>query len=179
MLKIAKTLFFAVLLATAFGTVKAGNGETDSCKVSRTDQLLNDPNPCVQMYGLLFKYSQKYNVPVGIIYGVAHKESGYQGPLHDAYNPKRTGHLSYGAMQLKVGTANWVWGTKNVTKKKLLNDLDFNVETSVKLLSMLKQTHGTWGKALGAYNTGRPIVNKYSREILNGQSKFNLYGGLL
>jgi hypothetical protein len=36
----------------------------------------------------------------------------------------------------------------------------------MRILRDLKDTYGTWGKAFGAYNTGKPIVNNYSKKIL-------------
>ncbi len=125
--------------------------------------------PCIQMYDYLKKYSAEYGVPFRIAMGVAHKETRYGGPFHWRYNPKLTSSANaYGAMQIQVPTANFIWGgKKKITSKKLLTDLELNVETSMKLLAHLKKKYGGWDVALGCYNTGRPIVNSYAIEIMN------------
>jgi soluble lytic murein transglycosylase-like protein len=121
------------------------------------------------MYDYLKKYSAEYGVPFRIAMGVAHKETRYGGPFHWRYNPKLTSSANaYGAMQIQVPTANFIWGgKKKITSKKLLTDLELNVETSMKLLAHLKKKYGGWDVALGCYNTGRPIVNSYAIEIMN------------
>jgi soluble lytic murein transglycosylase-like protein len=121
------------------------------------------------MYDYLKKYSDEYGVPIIIAMGVAHKETRYGGPFHWRYNPKLTSSANaYGAMQIQVPTANFIWGgKKKITSKKLLTDLELNVETSMKLLAHLKKKYGGWDVALGCYNTGRPIVNSYAIEIMN------------
>jgi hypothetical protein len=71
-------------------------------------------------------------------------------------------------MQIQVPTARFVWKNgEAVSAKRLLNDLEFNVETSMKLLAYLKQKYGSWEVALGCYNTGKPIVNGYAVSIVN------------
>jgi soluble lytic murein transglycosylase-like protein len=125
--------------------------------------------PCIQLYDYLKIYSDKYNVPFHIAYGIAQKETAYKGPFHWAYNPKLTSSAAaYGAMQIQVPTANFIWqGKKKITSKKLLNDLELNVETSMKLLSYLKGKYGSWQVALGCYNTGYPVINQYAIDIIN------------
>ena len=56
---------------------------------------------------------------------------------------------------------------KKLTKNDLLNNLKLNVYLSMKILSYLKNKYGSWELALGAYNTGRPIVNQYALNISN------------
>ena len=122
--------------------------------------------PCVRLYDYLIKYSEKYKVPFQIAYGVAKSESGYCGPFHWAYDPKQTSSANaYGAMQIQAPTATFIW-KKKITPAKLLNDLEFNVETSMKLLQYLYKISGRWDVALGYYNTGKPIINSYSIEIM-------------
>jgi soluble lytic murein transglycosylase-like protein len=126
--------------------------------------------PCVQLYSLLEKYSDQYEVPFDIAIGVAREETGYRGPFHWAYNPKQTSYANaYGAMQVQVPTANDNWENP-VTSKMLLDDLELNVHISMKLLARLKKRYGNWQVALGAYNSGRPIVNDYAIRIASGKS---------
>ena len=158
-------LIFIVLFGAVFSY------ETrDIVKAKETDSNFRviDAPPCIQMYDHLITYSEKYGVPFNIAYGVARKETRYGGPFHWTYNPKLTSSAAaYGAMQVQVPTANGIWKTRGITKDRLLNDLEFNIETSMKLLAHLKRRYGSWGLALGAYNTGRPVINGYATSILN------------
>ena len=133
----------------------------------RSHHLRTAP-PCIKLYDLLRAYSNKYNVPFGIAYGIAAKETAYRGPFHWSYNPKLVSPAAaYGAMQIQVPTANFIWkGKRKITKADLLNDLELNVETSMKLMAHLKKTYGSWEVALGCYNTGYPVVNGYANDII-------------
>lgn len=126
--------------------------------------------PCVQLYSLLEKYSDEYDVPFEIAIGVAREETGYRGPFHWSYDPKQTSYANaYGAMQIQVPTANANWDER-VTAKMLMTDLDLNVHISMKLLARLRKKYGNWKVALGVYNSGRPIVNDYAVRIASGKS---------
>jgi soluble lytic murein transglycosylase-like protein len=126
--------------------------------------------PCIKLYRFLDKYSEEYGVPFEIAIGVASEETGYRGPFHWSYNPKRTSSAAaYGAMQIQVPTANDNWD-EPVTSKMLMNDLELNVQISMRLLARLKKKYGRWDIALGAYNSGRPIINGYATRIASGQS---------
>jgi soluble lytic murein transglycosylase-like protein len=136
---------------------------------SLASQSLNSAPPCIKLYDHLKTYSKRYGVPFHIAFGVAKKETSYGGPFDWRYNPALTSCANaYGAMQVQAPTASDVWKRK-VTKKELLTNLEFNVHTSMKLLSMLHKRYGSWEVALGCYNTGRPIVNGYARTITKGK----------
>ena len=158
-------ILFCVMLFGAVWTYEMrqkSNGLPDGAM-----QLQHAP-PRIQMYDYLKKYSEQYDVPFRIAMGVARKETQYHGPFHWQYNPKLTSSAqAYGAMQIQVPTANFIWGgKKKITSKKLLTDLELNVETSMKLLAYLKKRYGGWDVALGCYNTGQPIVNSYALDIM-------------
>jgi hypothetical protein len=51
-----------------------------------------------------------------------------------------------------------------VNKKELKENIDLNVYISMKLLAQHFKKYGDWKKVLGAYNTGRPIINKYAQQ---------------
>lgn len=150
-----------------FGAVWSYEKAKETTKWTDTNyESLAKAPPCIRMYDYLAKYSNKYDVPIQIALGVAKLETRYEGPFDWDYNPSLTSSMkAYGAMQIQVPTAEFVW-KKKVTKEKLLNDLEFNVETSMKLLKYLYSISGSWELALGYYNTGRPIVNSYSLEIM-------------
>lgn len=127
--------------------------------------------PCVQMYDYLDKYSKKYNVPFEIAMGIAYSETGYKGAFHWEYDPEQTSTTgALGAMQVLRSTAGFVWGRK-VSKSELLEDLDFNVETSMKYIKQLYDEYGQWNIALGYYNTGYPVVNNYAEVIMKNFKK--------
>lgn len=134
--------------------------------IDRSEIKVEQGPPCVRLYDYLIKYSEKYGVPFQIAYGIAKSESGYRGPFHWAYDPKLTSNANaYGAMQIQAPTATFIW-KKKVTPKQLLDDLEFNVETSMKIMQYLYKITGRWDVALGYYNTGRSVVNEYSLKIM-------------
>lgn len=137
--------------------------------VDSVDSAYNKLPESVKLFTYIVKYANEYSIPVNIAFGIANKESGYKGPLHLEYNPKLTSKSkAYGPMQIKLTTANLV-SDRRITKSELLNDAELNVRLSLKLLSQLKKQYGSWKLALGAYNTGKPVVNQYARNIV----KFN------
>lgn len=129
--------------------------------------------PSLMMYESIERYSEKYGVPKKIAYGVAFKETRYRGPFHWEYDPSQISPVgALGPMQIMPSTANMMWKGVKIGKNRLRNDIDFNVHTSMKLLRHLYDTYGSWAIALGCYNTGKPVVNQYSIDIVN----FNFKG---
>lgn len=124
---------------------------------------INDSLPCVKMYEVLEKYSDEYTIPKHIIYNIAFIETKYHGPFDWNYKHNLGSYAgALGPMQVMPSTAKLIH-KKIVSKKVLKNDIDFNVKTSAILLNKLYDMYKDWGKVCGAYNTGKPIVNKYSR----------------
>lgn len=124
--------------------------------------------PCVELYSSIERYSQKYGIPLRYALGIAHVESSYNGPLDWNYKPDVVSSAgALGPMQIMPTTADLMWGNKKVPREKILNDIDFNVETSMKLLSKLYKKYGDWKLVFGCYNTGRPCVNSYSEKVYN------------
>jgi soluble lytic murein transglycosylase-like protein len=124
--------------------------------------------PCLEMYYSIEKYAEKYKVPKKIAYGIAHTETRYSGPFHWEYDPNLVSYAgAMGPMQVMHSTAKLLWPGRDVTKSMVLNDIDFNVETSMKALSHLYKIYGDWKIVLGCYNTGSPIVNSYSYKVVS------------
>lgn len=164
-----KTLVSLTSLSVLLGATVIGT-EQDAAFAALRKVKNEAAPPCIRMYTLLEKYSEQYGVPFDIAIGVANEETGYKGPFHWTYNPQRISSASaYGAMQIQVPTANGNWDEK-VTSKMLMEDLELNVHISMRLLSRLKKKYGSWALALGAYNTGRPLVNGYASRIASGKS---------
>jgi soluble lytic murein transglycosylase-like protein len=156
-------LFFAVIFASFVWKVRA---EKDIISI-------NDPtsidwkSPSVRMYFALKTYSEKYNVPEEIAFAFAYRETGYRGPNHRNYEWRLVSSAgALGAMQIMPGSAR-KFAPKKYSDSLLLNDIDYNVETSMRILKYLKKRFGRWDLAAGAYNTGRPIVNEYARQVVS------------
>jgi soluble lytic murein transglycosylase-like protein len=61
-------------------------------------------------------------------------------------------------------------GGRRVNPRELRNNIELNVRISMKMLSYLKKRYGSWGLALGAYNTGKPCLNSYASRIISKDS---------
>ena len=89
-------------------------------------------------------------------------ETRYQGPFHWNYNPSRTSPVgAEGPMQIMPSTAKLI-NKRSVPVKKLRNDIELNIEISMKLLRRLHDKYPNWAMVCGCYNTGRPIINGYA-----------------
>ena len=125
--------------------------------------------PSIQLYFAIKKYAKEYNIPEEYAFGIAFVETGYQGPLHFDYNHKQTSSVgALGPMQVMPNTAKFINGSKP-TNEKLKSDIDYNVQTSMKLLRWLKDKYGSWLVVFGYYNTGYPIINDYARKVYGKQ----------
>lgn len=62
--------------------------------------------PSMQMYYSIEKYSDSFNIPKEYAYGIAYKETRYQGPFHWGYNyQQKSGAGAIGPMQIMLTTA--------------------------------------------------------------------------
>lgn len=117
----------------------------------------------LEMYELIDKYSDKYEIPKHIAFNVAFLETRYCGPFDWKYKPSQTSSAgAVGPMQIMPTTANDVHHRK-VSVKKLKTNIKFNIQTSMKLLHTLHNRYGNWSIVCGYYNTGHPKVNNYAR----------------
>lgn len=133
---------------------------------------VNTP-PCLRMYDAIHKYSTIYKIPKKYAFGIALKETGYKGPFHWKYNPSQTSYVgAIGPMQIMPSTANMTW-KHVVSKTKLMNDIEFNVQTSMKILNTLYNKYKDWKIVFGCYNTGYPMVNQYAIDVYNHVPKWN------
>jgi soluble lytic murein transglycosylase-like protein len=135
------------------------------------DMGKNPDSPyCLQLYHLIEKYSDEYNIPKHIAYNVAYKETRYMGPFHWKYNPKQSSNAgAIGPMQIMPRTASWI-EKRNIPTNDLMNNLELNVKISMKLLSNLHKKYNNWGIACGYYNTGYPIVNEYASFCISNKN---------
>lgn len=119
----------------------------------------------IKMYEAIEKYSKIYKVPKYIAYNVAYKETRYRGPFHWNYKHYQESYAgAIGPMQIMLSTAKAPVYSKGeeITKEKLMNDIDLNVKISMRILRRNFEKTGSWKLACGKYNTGRPIVNDYA-----------------
>jgi len=117
-----------------------------------------------KMYESILHHADSFDVPLYIAFNVARMETGYRGPNHESYNHKQTSKAgAVGPMQIMPQYASYFAGFP-VKKKELKDSIDLNVYISMKVLSELYDKYGNWKKVLGAYNTGRPIINNYAQK---------------
>jgi len=117
----------------------------------------------LKMFECLEKFSEMYNIPKSIFFNIAYLESRYRGPSDEKYKPNLTSRCgALGPMQIMPSTANYICKEK-VSKQKLKNDIELNVEISAKVLRHLHDKYNDWALVCGYYNTGRPKVNKYAK----------------
>ena len=122
---------------------------------------------CLRMYDAIHKYAKIYQIPKNYAFGIAYKETTYRGPFDWKYNHKRTSCVgAIGPMQIMPSTADLVWKT-DISKKRLMEDIEFNVQTSMKLLHKLHERYRDWKIVFGCYNTGRPLINQYAIDVFN------------
>jgi soluble lytic murein transglycosylase-like protein len=130
--------------------------------------------PCLKMYDAINKWATTYNIPLKYAFGIAFKETTYRGPFDWKYKHNQTSCVgAIGPMQIMPSTADFTWRTK-ISRDRLMNDIDFNVHTSMKLLRTLYNKYGDWKIAFGCYNTGYPKINQYAIDVYNHVPKWNM-----
>lgn len=135
--------------------------------VQNQDSLIKAAPDCVKMYYYLKAYADTFDIPHKYAFGIANAETNYRGPMHVRYNPRQRSVCgALGPMQIMPSTASSIEG-KPISKHKLKNDVEYNVKLSMRLLRILYNKYGNWKLAFGAYNTGRPVVNKYALKVFN------------
>ena len=140
--------------------------ENDQIEVNHGEVVLNEPT-AIKMFNSIERFSAEYEVPLRYALGIAFIETRYQGPFHWGYNPEqKSSGGALGPMQIMPSTANLIWGEK-IPHSRLISDIDFNIETSMKLLRKLYNKYGDWKIVFGCYNTGTPCVNEYANRVYN------------
>lgn len=147
------TLFF---LTSIFMFAFFVSKETKKTKLNKTN--------AEKMYESIIQYSDSFNIPERIAFNVAYLETRYKGPFDSTYNHKLVSKAgAVGPMQIMPKYASYFAGFK-VNKKELKDSIDLNVFISMKILNQLYVKYNDWKKVLGAYNTGRPIINAYAKK---------------
>lgn len=156
-----------VYLVVCFGLIYYSFSLTDilpnKANVASKSNFKTKKFNSMEMFDLIEKYSEKYNIPKYIAYNVAYRETRYMGPFHWSYNPKQESCVgAVGPMQVLTSTCNWV-NNSNYTKSELMGNMELNIMTSMKLLNKLYRQYKDWSLVCGWYNTGKPIINEYAR----------------
>ena len=175
-----RNLYYAfvvfVLLVTTLYEVKeiVNINKLKSIEIPRA-KITSSAPPCLRMYDAIMKWSSIYQIPRSYAFGIASKETGYRGPFHWKYKHTQTSCVgAIGPMQIMPSTADLMWKHKKVSIVKLMNDVDFNVHTSMKLLRVLHDKYRDWKIVFGCYNTGRPMINKYAIDVFNHKPTWKL-----
>jgi soluble lytic murein transglycosylase-like protein len=117
-----------------------------------------------KLHSAILMYADSFNVPINIAFNVAKLETGYCGPHHKNYNHKQVSSCgAVGAMQIMPKYASYFAGFK-VNRQELKDSIELNVFISMKLLSSHYEKYKDWRKVLGAYHTGKPIINWYAKK---------------
>ena len=132
-----KVIFGGLMIVTIALFVRLMVAE--DTKREKYEYAYDKTSPSIQMYYNIKKYD--------------HKQVSFAGAV--------------GPMQVMPTTAAFINHKATVSKKKLTDDIEYNVETSMKLLRYLYDKYGDWPTVFGAYNTGRPLVNQYAMDIIN------------
>lgn len=167
-LKLITGLSLIVLAFAVLTTNKMSKNDDPYLEGVDSITIVNS-SPSIQMYFYIKKYAAEYEIPEAYAFSLAYQETRYQGPMDLDYNHKQTSFAgALGPMQIMPSTAKMIYG-KSISNHKLKNDIKLNVMISMKLLRRLRNTYGNWGVVFGAYNTGRPCINGYAKNILNKQ----------
>jgi soluble lytic murein transglycosylase-like protein len=125
-------------------------------------------SPSLRMMFAIKEYARKYDIPDSIAFAFAWHETRYEGPNHRGYNHRLISSAgALGPMQI-MPVAGRNFCPSRYSDSMMLNDIEYNVATSMKLIRYLKDRFGTWERAAGAYNTGQPVSNEYARGVARG-----------
>lgn len=167
-----KQSFWVVSLFCMFIVIIAWTNTKDenlrySKPVNSHKQIINQI-PSIRLYDAIVLYSKKYDIPLNYALGIAYTETNYESPYDFDYNHAQSSSAgAVGPMQVMLSTAKYVWNNDTLSTTRLKTDIDFNVETSMKVLKHYKDKHKDWKKTFGAYNTGKPVINNYAIKVFN------------
>lgn len=168
-------LYFNSVSPTSTGNIVDFSNYKSSNKLSYEAIIIDTQSPpCLQMYYAIEKYAKQYEIPLDYAYGIAYYETRYTGPFQWKYKHSQKSYAgAVGPMQIMPSTADMMWPEKDkINTAFLMNNINFNVETSMKLLKRLHGKYNDWSTVFGCYNTGRPCVNEYAKNVYNYKPNF-------
>lgn len=108
--------------------------------------------------------SQRYGVPVTLLYSIARVESGSRA--HAISKPNSNGTYDIGLMQINSW---WLPKLKHlgITKERLLSDACLNLKVGAWILATSIKAHGFNWRGLGAYNARSDKLRAiYARKVV-------------
>lgn len=169
MTKLKLALISLLVLLTAF-TIATRPAEVDTTQhaITLTKTIETNDPPCLQMYYYIEHYADSFDVPRSYAFGLAYAETHYRGPFHWQYNHKQKSPSgAMGPMQIMPSTAKMIDNAKFISIPKLRTDIKYNVRLSMKLVRQLYDKYGNWEIVFGCYNTGKPCINSYAKNVVN------------
>lgn len=174
-----KNLIYSLLIFIAvsnFFIFSIEDPKVETTEISLNKITINDNSPIsLKMYDAIIKYADMYNIPRRFAFGIAYQETRYGGPFHWKYNHKQKSHVgAIGPMQIMPATAKLIWKERKFTNDELMSDINFNVESSMKLMRILHNKHKDWKIVFGCYNTGKVLVNQYAINVFNHKINWHI-----
>jgi soluble lytic murein transglycosylase-like protein len=155
-----------IILTSSFNIITKVEDKKEINLDKLGSSVLNYPTP-LKMYELIDHYSDVYKIPKHIAFNVAYLETKYKGPFDWKYKHNLSSPAgAVGPMQVMPTTATYIQN-KIISKENLKNNLELNIQTSMKLLNKLYKMYPNWKLVCGAYNTGRPMINSYANFCVN------------
>ena len=166
-----KIIIFIILISTTYLFYNLSSKSKIKVKKITTNIKFESDVSSIKLYLCIEKYSKEYGVPIDYLKSIAYQETKYGGPNDFNYYPE---HISpgnaLGPMQVQLASARLF--DNNIEKDDLLSDIDSNVRISAKILRYLYNQYGDWQLAFGAYNTGHPVKNGYSKMVKDKDFKW-------
>lgn len=135
---ISVLLILAVLSVVAFHTIKKFLVSLEYKMYPLPEEYLDE----------IEKWADEYDVPIEIVCGIIHTESGF-----DPEAVSRAG--AKGMMQITKDTFEWIlFRLKDQKSEEVLFDYKINIQYGTYLLSYLYSEFGDWDTVFAAYNAG-------------------------
>jgi len=163
-------IILAVLLMVINPDYSAATHETLQEEEQRIEKYLLSSSDYTNVKYYADKYSYTYDIPTPILYKLLETESGWGLINPDKYiaSVEGDGGESFGPAQIQMRTARRYRKGQTITRKKLLYNIKFNIETACIILSKERDHFArveddesvVWLHALSSYNMGRYGFNK-------------------
>lgn len=173
---------FLLILFIIFGLILYNGTILNSIEKSNNSAVIsnavignNNIPVSLKMYYTIENKSDQYNIPNYILYNIAYLETRYKGPFDFGYNPYLESSAgAQGPMQVITRYAHHHYeGERKLNNYDLRTNIELNVDICCKKLNVLYKKYGRWDLVLGYYHTGRPVVDSYTKYILNNKDYSN------
>lgn len=166
-----------LVLFIIFGLILYNGSILNNIKNSDSGSVISNNNipASLKMYYIIEDKSVEYNIPIHILYNIAYLETKYKGPFDFSYNPYLESSAgAQGPMQVITKYAHQHYdGDGKLNNKQLRTNIELNIDICCKKLTVLYKKYKKWDLALGYYHTGYPVVDTYSKYVLNNKEYNN------